>query len=78
MPKLQVPDVRCKVKLCWCCMMFVGRFRADLYYFVISCHHVSSRFSKPKGNHNMFFHVFSGFIFLEECPIGKSTDLLQR
>ena len=34
MPKLQVPDVRCKFKGCWCLsvgsMMFVGRFRADL------------------------------------------------
>ena len=77
MPKLQVPDLRCKVKGCWsvCSMMFVGRFWADLYYFVISCHHVSSRFSKREGNHKLF--LFSMFIVPEKCPFGKSSTLLQ-
>ena len=35
-PKLQVSDVRCKVKGCWCSMMFVGRFRADLQYYKVA------------------------------------------
>ena len=35
-----------------------------------SCHHVSSKFSKPKGNHDMFSMFFLFSAFLEKCPIG--------
>ena len=54
------------------CGQILSRF---VLFFVISCHHVSSRFSKREGNHKLF--SFSMFIFPEKCPFGKSSTLLQ-
>ena len=39
-----------------------------------SCHHASSRFSKPKGNHNMVSMFFPFFVFLEKCPSGIEVN----
>ena len=73
MPKLQVPDVRCKVEGCWCVAVFRDVCGPIPSKLVISRYHVSwiLKFSKPEG----FF--FFGFIILENFLFGKSAALLK-
>ena len=73
MPKPQVPDVRCKVKGCWCVAVFhdvCGQIPSRL---VISRYQTtypgSSNFRSMKD-------IFFGFIILEKFPCGKPTTLL--
>ena len=77
MPKLQVSDVRCKVKGCWCSMMFVGRFRADLQYYKVATMYPQS-FRSLKEITTCFPCFFCFLLFLKSVQlVYKSSTLLQ-
>ena len=70
MPKPQVPDVRCRVKGCWCPMMLVGRFRADLQWAEVATMYPQG-FRSLKEITTCFPWFFGFIIFLKSFRLER-------